>query len=287
MKNSVLLKKAIDKGLRVGYCDIETSPYISMHYGERDLYIGFDQMLVETRLTSAVLMDEKSKEVVTYEWDWQGPYQIDHTGVSGGGDDSKFMKEMSKKLQEFDIVVMQNGDRFDLPVVQFRLYQLGLPPIKNMLTIDTLKLSRKVFKAPSHKLDYQGKLIGARKIKQGMDEAMAVALGHKKQSEYRLKYNIKDVTLMRDVFWSRINYYDFPKKLTMMLSKMVEEKPIFCAKCATRRQKRFDVEILKEEGVEKDKWRCMRCMHTWKMRAGEREAYRELVKKRKQKFEVV
>lgn len=275
MKNSTLLKKCIEKGLKIGYVDIETSPFLSWHYPTKKVFINHKQIKLGTKVTSVVIMDEKTKKKDEYSWVWTGPITIDYKSTSGGGDDSSLMDSVSTRLNQFDIVIGQNGDRFDLPSLQHRLYQLRLSPLKNIITLDTLKLSRKAFRAPSHSLDYQGSEIGSGKIHQDMEDAQLVAEGHPNKTKERLVYNIKDVTMMRDVFWSRLDYYTLPRNILNMFRSFVKEIRIYCIKCAARRQKRFEIQRVRKKGVPGGKWQCINCSYTWSIKPGEFETFKK------------
>lgn len=276
MRNSTLFKKAIDKGLRIEYADLETSPELSFNYGNWDVNISYSNIIIPTKITSCVIMSENDLKPVKYEWKWMGPIVLDFRGVKGGGDDSEFLPDVVKRLNKADIVIGQNFDKFDEAVLNNRLYELKLKPVKNLITIDTLKLSRRSFKSPSHKLDYQMQQQGSSgKIKQDMQDCIAVATGNTKAQKARIEYNIKDVTGLRAVFWSRLDYYKFHEKTLNMLRAFISEKRIFCIKCAARRQKRFEVMRIKKKGVPGGKWRCSRCSYEWKIKKGDLDTYKE------------
>lgn len=71
----------------------------------------------------------------------------------GKENDKQLLIDFSKLVQEADIFVYQNGDRFDLPTINARLAYHRLPPLQPRQTIDTLKIFRKHFKFPANNLD--------------------------------------------------------------------------------------------------------------------------------------
>ncbi len=153
MTNTQLLKAAIRKGLKVLHIDIETSPVIAATYGLRDTYIAHNQIIVDPKVTSLAYMSETINKCYALEWDWLGDMVITPTDVRGGGCDKQMLETFVPIANEADLVIGQNGDSFDLKILQWRLNVHQLPPLKNIITLDTLKLSRKVFRPPSHKLD--------------------------------------------------------------------------------------------------------------------------------------
>lgn len=261
IKNSTLLKKAIEKGLKVGYVDIETSPYLVYTYPTYKAFIGQHQVEEESKVTSAVLMLEADKVPWVFQWEF----------LEGKGDDSSMLEELVEELNKCDIIVAQNGDSFDIKVLQNRVKDLGLTPLKNIITLDTLKVSRRSFKQVSHSLDARSRKYGyGGKIKQDMDDCIAVAKGDKKKQAIRIKYNIKDVTDMRKVFFKELDYYSLPLSFLNLLRTYVKETREYCKKCAARRQKKFEIHKvyvkIKSGGKRKQVWECKNCLYHWNIK---------------------
>ena len=272
ISNLTLMKNAIAKGLKVGYCDIETSPELSLNYGVKKVFIGHDNIVVPTKITSVVILAEGSKKAKKFKWEHPGKLEVSaapdgSVRYTGGGDDSKFLRKVKEELNKFDIIIMQNGDRFDAPLLQDRLCDLKLPPLRNLITLDTLKLSRRSFKRSHHSLDSQSKrFVGGGKDKQDMADAIAVFLGHKQTEEERLAYNVKDVFLTQKIFWRQLDYYNLPQTFINLLLLYLKEQKPYCVKCAARRQKRFEVEqtmVYFKSGGKGKRYQCKRCSHHW------------------------
>lgn len=273
MKNSTLIKKAMVKGFKIAFGDIETSPWLSMGYGTRKLFLSHKQVLIPHKVTSCVFMSENTREITKMEWDFKGPIVLSHDGVKGGGDDTQITRAMVKELSKYDLVIAQNGDRFDFPQIQTRALMLRLPPIKNLITLDTLKLNRKSLALLSNKLDYLSCLSGAGgKIDQNMTDCIQTALGNPKISKARLVYNIKDVKDLRKVFWYTLDYVTLQDKTINMLRNFIKEDRVFCIKCAARRQKRFLVKKaivkVKVQGKKSRALRyvCQNCDFKWRIK---------------------
>ena len=75
-------------------------------------------------------------------------------------DDYHVVKRLHQAIEGADVLLGQNSDNFDIKIINWRAKQHGLLPLKRTETIDTLKESRKVFRPPSHRLDYKGKALG-------------------------------------------------------------------------------------------------------------------------------
>ncbi len=262
MDNIELMKTAIKKGLKILHVDIETSPPLVMTYGLKDTYIGQNQIIIPTQITSLSYMSETIRECFSLEWDWLGDIIITPTEVKGGGCDKQMLENFVEIANEADLVIGQNSDSFDLKILQWRLNFHKLPPIKNAITLDTLKLSRKVFRPDSHKLDYRSRTYGyGGKIKQDMDDCMDVARGNEVKQALRVKYNIKDTVDTRKVFWRELPYYILPVGITKMLANYITEKKIFCLHCSSKHRSKFDI----KETVVNNKlyYQCNNCDAKW------------------------
>lgn len=283
ISNLTLFKNAVAKGLKMCHIDGETSPELDALYGNKHRFISHENVLLETRVTSVVILDDSKEKEERWTWDFKDKISITYNKdgsprVTGGGDDRKMMKAIRDRLEDFDLVIAQNGDRFDLPVFQERLAILGLPPLRNIITLDTLKLSRRSFRTHSHSLDAQAKKLGfGGKDKQDMSDAIATMLNHPEKSKIRLDYNARDVHLLKKIFWRLCDYYNFSQMTINMLKLFLKDDKIYCVKCAARRQKKFGVEVVyglvwnegrsneyKEKGL-----RCKNCFHQFKIKAGQ------------------
>lgn len=257
VSNLTLLKKAIKKNLKLAYLDIETSPYKSYHYGTIKQFISYDQIEEFPKITSAVFMWEFDLKPMIFEWKYE----------NGSGDDSELLKELVPIMNKADLIVMQNGDRFDAPVIQERLADLGLPPLKNIITFDTLKASRRSFKKSHHGLDAvsrQYKYGG--KIKRDWEKIIAVAKGDKRAQKEDVIYNKKDVTDMRKIMFRLFNYYNLPQRFLNVLKQFTHEDKPYCLKCASRRQSRYKVipvMVKNKAGIPVKKLECQICKYRW------------------------
>lgn len=117
-------------------------------------------------------------------------------------DDKKLVSKLAELLNEADIVVAQNGDRFDLTTTNTRLIANNLPPIAPLKTIDTLKVARSKFKFLSNKLDDLGNFLGVgRKIAHtGKHLWFGCMANDKKAWAMMKKYNVQDVILLEAVY---------------------------------------------------------------------------------------
>ncbi len=260
LRNSELIRKAIKKGMKILNIDIETSPDLSWHYGNFDVNINAEFTEVRTQVTSIGWKDLSNGKIVVKGWEFP---KGDKYGFLKPDKDKKMLKEVIPILQSADILIGQNHKQFDIRKLNWRLNELRLPPLENLILIDTLKESRKVFYAPTHKLDYKSHIYGqGGKIKQTMEDCIAVAKGDSKAQKIRMEYNGKDTSDDDYVFWKEVDYYKLPKALTNMIQLFTQtDDPTFCIKCAAKKHSRFNVGKNKITGGYR--FTCHTCDYKW------------------------
>lgn len=264
MNNTKLFKKALELGLSVVYFDIETSPYLVYAYGLWKSNISHSQIIVPMQVTSISWLWEGDKEPQVMGWDdskdEQGIFNILKKDR-----DRDLLRYIAPEVASADIIIGQNSDSYDIKKVNWRLNELGLSPIKNLITLDTLKLSRKVFSPPSHKLDYRSQAYGfGGKIKQDMTDCINTAMGHKKTQKLRMEYNKKDVEDTRRIFWRELDSYILPKSLEKMLREYTGFTDPYCENCEAKKQRKYDFRSVEMKG--RTNYKCNRCDHKWSIK---------------------
>ena len=74
-------------------------------------------------------------------------------------DDARVCKSLWKLINEADIIISHNGNRFDIPKMNARFLLNGLQPPIPYQTIDTCKVAHKYFGFSSNALNYLGKIM--------------------------------------------------------------------------------------------------------------------------------
>ncbi len=116
-------------------------------------------------------------------------------------DDSRMVMGIYQLLNDCQIVITHNGNKFDLPKINSRLLVHGFPPPTHYQTIDTLSVARKYFNFSSNKLDYLNKILGLNlKDDMGFDDWVACVHGDKEALSKMEKYNRKDVLNLEDLY---------------------------------------------------------------------------------------
>lgn len=117
-------------------------------------------------------------------------------------DSTKMLEKFTKVVEEADIIVAHNGDKFDVRHINTQRLLHGQPPIAWPTSEDTLKQFRKYFWLPSFKLDYISKMLGAGgKDRMCFQDWIDIVEGHKQDAlDKMIKYCKKDVRLLETAF---------------------------------------------------------------------------------------
>ena len=117
-------------------------------------------------------------------------------------DDREITASILKLLDQCDIAVGHNIDKFDKRVFQTHALKHGFMPPSPYTTIDTLKVARKEFKCSSNRLDDLGKFLncGRKSPHSGFETWKECAKGNKEHWEIMTAYNDQDVLLLEEVY---------------------------------------------------------------------------------------
>lgn len=165
--------------------DIETSPNIGYTWGKYEVdVIEFIQQW----------------QILCFAYKWLGE-RTECISVMDVDGEEELLKLIWKLLDEADVVIAQNGDRFDIPKINTRFLQHHMMPPSSYQTIDTLKLARK-FAFNSNRLDDLGNDLGeGRKVKhEGFSLWKRCMAGDKEAWNEMKLYNRNDVDLLERIY---------------------------------------------------------------------------------------
>jgi hypothetical protein len=137
---------------RILTLDIETKPIKGYVWGIWEQNLSLD-------------MIEEDWSILCYCAKWLDEPKVisDYTGGRGKAkvkDDRKLCLSLHALLDEADLVIAQNGKKFDLKKIDSRMYQHNINPYSPVRVIDTLVNSRSRFSHTSNKLEWQSKISG-------------------------------------------------------------------------------------------------------------------------------
>jgi hypothetical protein len=138
--------------------DIETAPIIAHVWGLWENNVGLNQIQADWHILSW-----------SAKWLHDGPEKVmymDQRGQKNIADDTKTLKGIWALLDEADIVITQNGKRFDQKKLNARFILNGFPPPSSYRHIDTQEIAKRYFAFSSNKLAYMSDLLCVKYKKQ-------------------------------------------------------------------------------------------------------------------------
>lgn len=182
-------------GPKIITLDIETSPIIAYVWGLWKQNIGLPQIIKDWSVLSWCAKTLGDKEI----------RYLDVAEQADKYDDDAIMHALWHELDEADIVVVQNGVKFDLRKINARFLQMGLPPPSPYKVVDTMLEARKLAALTSNKLEWLAKVLtDVAKDKHhefpGFELWTACLRGNPKAWAVMRKYNPKDVIATEKVY---------------------------------------------------------------------------------------
>jgi hypothetical protein len=181
---------------KILHLDIETAPVLAWVWQLFKPLISIDQIHQDWFMLCWAAKWHKSDEII-YDalWEHTTRYKKDKT------DDRAIVESVWHLLDEADIVVAHNAARFDVPKINAKFFEYGMPPPSPYKVVDTLAVARARFRFTSNKLDYISQLKAfGQKHKTDFQLWLDVISGNKKQCERMLDYNIQDTELLEIVY---------------------------------------------------------------------------------------
>ena len=153
--SSVHSPKAMPTNAKILLLDIETAPLKSYTWGiwNQNIY-PMDQIISDWFVLCWSAKWLFQKKVTSGK--------LNHEELASE-DDSRIMTDMWRLIEQADIVITHNGDKFDLAKLNTRFLIQGLKPTMPYQSIDTLKVVKHKFAFTSNKLDYICMKLGLRR----------------------------------------------------------------------------------------------------------------------------
>lgn len=214
-------------GPKVLVIDIETLPAEAYIWGPGKQYVGHKQII-------------KGKDwcILSFAAKWIAGDEIFGDKLSGEAavcrDDALLCEQLWPLMNEADIIIAHNGDKFDVRKINARMIANGImAPPAPYETIDTLIESRKVFAHSSHSQDYLTKLFKIpEKLKTEYQMWIDCATGDEDAIDRMFEYNKGDIAGLEEMYfklrpWMRKHpnfglYYD-------------EDNVSRCPKCGSKK----------------------------------------------------
>lgn len=130
--------------------DLETAPNILFNWHLRQRFHHHDAIIQEQSILCGAWADIREPDVVyTTQVDVRDPYN-----------DEAVVRLLAEEWADADVLLYQNGDKFDWRFLQARMLKYRIPPMPPVMTVDTLKILKKEFFLNAYGQDYVSKFLG-------------------------------------------------------------------------------------------------------------------------------
>ena len=228
--------------------DIETSPVLAWTFR-----IGYDLSLSHENVK-----DGQKFDIICIGYRWLGEKKTHILDWGKKKDSGPMLDEFSKILDQADVAVAHNGDKFDLRHINTQRLLNRQPPLNWPTTEDTLKQLRSHFAFPSNKLDYITKtLFGTGKSEMTLkDWTRIVETNCPKSLAKMKKYCKRDVELLAKTFTLLRPYITNPRAKFNLASKLS------CPSCAHGHSKSHGIKWSSTKPYQRR--RCQNCAHVFR-----------------------
>lgn len=238
------------KSPKIVLWDIEVSGIVATTWNLYPESISHENMLQDWFMICAAWKElGKSKIETVSIVDDKQRFKKDNT------DDYHVIKQLRAMLEDVDILIHHNGDKFDMKMFTSRLIYHKLPPLPKLVTIDTLKEVKKIAKFTSHRLDFLGKVLcGQGKKSTPSGTWLKCMKGDEKALKLMLDYNKVDVVVLEKVYNALSPYFTSSVHVGVITGRTSES----CSRCgSTKLQKRGF--LISSTGTKKQRCQCQSC----------------------------
>lgn len=210
------IKDMLNNQPQVLALDCETAPILAHIWGLRDLSVGINQIIEDPYIMGVGHSFNAKPARYSSTWDAGGRLGM--------------LEHVHGLLDQADVVIHWNGERFDVPWLNGEFAREGLTPPSPFKQIDLMKVARKNFRFPSYKLDYvAGALLGQHKLSTGGHGLWVACMnGDEKARRKMATYCKQDVNLL----WPLL------EKLRPWIGNQFNfalwsDEPLACQKCGS------------------------------------------------------
>ena len=221
--------------------------------------LGYAWQLYDTNIIKTV----HDQHFLTFAWKWLGEKKINALSLADFPEqfkkdphnDVELIKVLHKLYDEADIVIAHNGNSFDQKMATGRFIYHRLGPAAPYQQVDTLRISRKLARFPSHKLDDLSEMLGhGKKIKTDFDLWYNVDHGDPKAIKQMIKYNKRDVELL-EMLYKELRPYDTAHPNMAAL----DGRPKACPACLEESVLHSAGYKITAKGIRYKRYQCQKC----------------------------
>lgn len=199
--------------------DIETKPNLAYVWKFWKENVGPKQVVTSTEM---------------YSWaaKWLGEEKVIYEDTQGFNERT-ILSSLVFLLDEADIVIAHNGERFDLPYIMSRCAIHRINPPSPYKIIDTLKVAKREFRFPSNSLEYLSNAFDLKNKKlnhakfPGFELWLGIMNNNPEAWKENKEYNIQDVKALEELYLIFRPYIRNHPNVGIL---MEQDKPV-CPKC--------------------------------------------------------
>lgn len=208
--------------------DIETSPIEGAVWSLWKQNVGLNQI-------------RQDWSILSVAWKTLGVKRVHYEDTSAKEDvrdDRDLLDVIWEVLDTSDIIIAQNGVRFDVKKINARFIQAGMPPPRPYKVIDTLLMAKQVAAFTSNKLEWLASILtdtpkDSHRAFPGMELWNECLRGNPAAWKAMRKYNQKDIPSCEAVYLKLRPYYQGHPNLAMYYADDHRR----CPKCGSQQVK--------------------------------------------------
>lgn len=197
-------KGNVPDSARILLLDIECAPTQAYTWGRWQQNVNQKQVIKEGYL-------------LTYSAKWLGEPTIYSNRIYEKENDECLVRELAELLDQCDLCIAHNAERFDIPLIKTRMLALGMSPPSPSKIVDTLKMAKREFRFPSNSLDNIAAYLGLdRKASHSGFELWVKCMQMDDDAfEEMLQYNIQDVVVLEQLYMKLRPWYKTHPNVTL------------------------------------------------------------------------
>lgn len=228
--------------MKILLLDLELAPNLATVWSIWNQNIGINQLLDTGRVLCYTAQWYGTRDVI-----FDSEYDNLHPDM---------ISNLWNLMDEADVIVHYNGDRFDIPVVNREFLLYGLPPPSSYKSVDLYQVIKKRFRFVSNKLDHVCKELelGSKVQHEGHELWLKCMNGDSRAWKRMEKYNRQDVKLL-DKLYKRLLPW-IPNHPNRNLYN-TDNLRVVCPVCGSSHIIRNGIEHLKTRSYQR--YRCSDC----------------------------
>jgi DNA polymerase elongation subunit (family B) len=233
---------------RILIYDIETSPNEAYVWGKYD---------------QNVIAFKEERSMLSFAYKWYGEKgQVKCITREGLGTDKILVVRLAHLIDQADVIVAHNGDRFDRTFLKTRMLRWGMNPLKMVCQVDTLKSAKNYFNFNGNSLnDICTYLkLGKKLPHEGIEMWLGCMRDESKHWKKMAQYNKHDVTLLEKVYKRLLPWIENHPNLRKALEPKARDTDA-CPSCFSKKIKKYGYRVTVQTA--KQRWLCNRCGKNW------------------------